>query len=185
MLVLLKHLNQITNKYPWNFVFFTLLIIILHLVFQWLNYTQLWPLSEIMKYTNNWSVKVVFNQSDSLLKLLGLNYYHENNTFFINAVDGNLGWMEINSGCTSLRAWFYWFFTLLIFSGPLRHKLWYLPVGLIIIYLLNLARIASLGIVLNYTPYRFHFFHSILGTVFYGIIFFMWVVWIEKFHRSH
>ncbi len=107
-----------------NALAFSLFVLVFHLIFQWLNNTQLWPFCNSMKHANALAVKLVFNQSNSLLNLLGLNFYNEHYTFYMKAIDGTTGWMEINSGCTPLRAWFYWLLIMLIFPGLWKHKLY-------------------------------------------------------------
>jgi exosortase/archaeosortase family protein len=73
---------------------------------------------------------------------------------------------------------------MIFFPGPWKHKLWYIPTGILVIHLTNLVRIAGLAILrLPFPdPKFFHFFHDyIFKTFFYVVIFLMWYIWYEKF----
>lgn len=184
MLEIAKRIKHLTTQYPYNILIIGLYLLSLHQIFVWLNNTQLHPFAFVMTYSNSWAVNMVFNQTDEILNLLGLKFYHENYTFYTKALDGNIGWMEVKSECTPLLGWFYWFFIMILLPGLWKHKLWFIPLGIILIHIMNLMRIASLGIVLTCTPTKFHFFHDILGTLLYILIFFMWILWVEIFSKT-
>jgi exosortase/archaeosortase family protein len=70
---------------------------------------------------------------------------------------------------------------MLFFPGPWIHKLWFIPLGLIITHLVNVFRIDSLVIILDYYPQHWHFTHDyILRPFFYVVMFGLWVFWVEK-----
>jgi exosortase/archaeosortase family protein len=69
----------------------------------------------------------------------------------------------------------------LIFPGPWRKKLWFIPLGLLIVHLTNLFRIAGLSVVTVTVPEYWDFSHDYLfRPFFYVVIFLLWVWWVEK-----
>lgn len=130
-------------------------------------------------------INILISQVDWILNLTGIQFYREDNTFFITSLDQTTGWMSIDPICTSLRGWFYWIFIMMAVSGPWKHKIWYLPMGIVVIQTINALKICSLGIVLYYSPQKYGTYHEILGYLFYVILFFLWVIWIEKIANTY
>jgi exosortase/archaeosortase family protein len=59
--------------------------------------------------------------------------------------------------------------------------LWYIPLGLVLVYLFNIFRISSIAAVIEQHPDWFKFTHEyFFKYLFYGLIFGMWVLWEEK-----
>ena len=60
-------------------------------------------------------------------------------------------------------------------------RLWYIPLGLALIHLSNLIRIASLVLILLYSPESLAFNHDYTFTIFvYAVIFALWYGWVCK-----
>ena len=89
--------------------------------------------------------------------------------------------IQIIWACSGLKQ-AYIFFCILAFSrGSWVKKLWYIPLGLIVVYLFNIFRIAFIVGYVEYHPNSFEFLHLYLFKyLFYGLIFGMWVLWEEK-----
>ncbi|MDR0427728.1 MAG: exosortase/archaeosortase family protein [Dysgonamonadaceae bacterium] len=65
---------------------------------------------------------------------------------------------------------------------PYWNKLWYIPLGCIILTLYNIIRIGSISMLTRLYPDKFDFFHDgIFRYIYYGIVFILWVVWEEVF----
>ncbi len=74
---------------------------------------------------------------------------------------------------------------ILAYPGKAKHKLWSIPLGIIIINLLNILRIAGLTfIVLRYPEYVDINHHVIFKYTVYFFIFLMWYFWIKYFSAS-
>jgi exosortase/archaeosortase family protein len=94
------------------------------------------------------------------------------------------GYVSVVPECTSLKQWMHWMVIMAFFPGPWKHKLWYIPAGILIIHGVNIFRITGLTLVQIPFPGHFHFFHDyFFKTLFYLVIFGMWVVWVERFRR--
>lgn len=61
------------------------------------------------------------------------------------------------------------------------HKLWYIPVGWVCCYAFNILRIFLICLLIENHPTWFHPLHDyFFKYLFYGMLFLMWVVFIEK-----
>ena len=71
---------------------------------------------------------------------------------------------------------------IIAFPGPWKHKLWYLPLGLIAIHFINVLRIVALAIIVDINPAWLDFNHDYTFTILvYAFVFFLWYVWVNKF----
>lgn len=81
------------------------------------------------------------------------------------------------------------FFSALIIScsGSLTKKIWFIPLGIASIYMLNLFRICALAVLVRIDPAIWELNHKIIfSLVVYSFIFFMWTYWIKiNSKKSH
>ena len=73
-----------------------------------------------------------------------------------------------------------------IYSGKAIHKLWFIPAGLLGIFLINSLRIASLAYIQRYSTVEvFNFTHNYAYVVLvYSFIFLMIKLWMDKFDEA-
>ena len=96
-------------------------------------------------------------------------------------------------GCTGLKQSFIWMCLILtVRSLPAAegasskgrlwlHKLWYIPVGWVLCYAFNILRIFLISLFIEYHPDWFPVLHDyIFKYMFYGMMFLLWVVFVEK-----
>ncbi|MDR3652136.1 MAG: exosortase/archaeosortase family protein [Paludibacter sp.] len=83
--------------------------------------------------------------------------------------------------CTGLKQ-AYIFFCIIAFNrGPWIKKLWYVPFGLVVVYLFNIFRICTITACIEYHPHWFNFLHLyFFKYLYYLVIFGMWVFWEER-----
>jgi exosortase/archaeosortase family protein len=99
-------------------------------------------------------------------------YYAENN-----------GYVYVNTSCSGLKQFYQWVFLILLFPGPWKHKLWFIPLGLIIIHIVNIFRIVGMTYVTINMPQHWDYIHDwVMRPFFYVVMFLLWVWWNEKFH---
>ena len=73
----------------------------------------------------------------------------------------------------------------LAYPGPGRRKLWFIPVGILGIYLLNVVRVAALALNHFYAHQSVDFNHHYTFTfVVYGCIFLLWMLWARWGQRA-
>ncbi|HEY9113464.1 MAG TPA: archaeosortase/exosortase family protein [Bacteroidales bacterium] len=117
------------------------------------------------------------------LHVLGYNIRTLNTTIYFPDING---YIEVNGSCSGLKQFYQWTVLMLLFPGPWKHKLWYIPLGIFIIHLNNILRIIILSVIIENWPDYWHFAHDwILRPFFYVIIFTLWVIWVEKIRPKY
>jgi len=88
----------------------------------------------------------------------------------------------LDRGCMGRNVMLGYAALIAVFPGKFIHKLWYIPMGLFIITLVNMFRISGLAITAyccpEYSDINHHFVFKIVAWV---VIFFLWVIWFNKF----
>lgn len=143
-----------------------------------------------------------------------LNYYDFQRSgvylYFENSLRVDIIW-----GCTGLKQYIMFSFILLFYFGPVKKKLWYLPMSILILAIINILRLAIICIIIKdpfpawfipvnewynnrvwentqevywqfYTDW-FHVFHKDIFTwVYYdGVIFLLWLIWEERVNKPY
>lgn len=96
-------------------------------------------------------------------------------------VDGTGGlWIGDNCNAISLFALFTGF--IIVYPGSWKIKVLFIPIGILIIQLLNVARVVGLAILDTYSRTWTEFNHTYTFTIcIYGVIFLLWIYWVNKF----
>ena len=117
--------------------------------------------------------------SYSLLKWLGFNVTLNDLNVIRHLGSGN--GVHIVWSCTGIKQAYILFCILAFSRGPWKHKLWYIPLGLLCVYLFNILRITFIAGVIDSHPQQFEFWHEhVTKYAFYAMIFGLWVIWEEK-----
>jgi exosortase/archaeosortase family protein len=115
------------------------------------------------------------------LLLLG---YHIHGRYVNEIFFDNHTYIVVIWGCTAIKQAFIFLCIMIFTQGPWKPKLWFVPLGLFIIYLFNILRIFLIALVVQSHPEHFYIFHEvILKYLFYGVIFLYWVIWEEKINQ--
>jgi exosortase/archaeosortase family protein len=74
---------------------------------------------------------------------------------------------------------------ILAYPGRIISKTWYIPMGIILIIIINILRITSLVIIMKYYPQYVDINHEVIFhyTV-YILTFLLWLIWINKFSNK-
>ncbi len=87
--------------------------------------------------------------------------------------------------CSGLKQMYIYFCIIAFYRGPWKHKLWYIPMGLGVVYLLNVTRITVICAVAHSNLQLADFLHThVLKYIFYAFIFLLWLIWEEKFAKK-
>lgn len=88
----------------------------------------------------------------------------------------------INETCSGFKQMYQVLVLFLLFPGPWKHKLWYIPMGIAAMFLINIARVVGLSFTMIYWPAQWDFIHLwVLRPFYYLVLFLLWVIWVEKF----
>ena len=167
---------------------FVVLIISFHYLYLGWQALDYWPIKGTIDKLMLWAVDMAYNQSCWLLE----NVFHLDLTTvsdirYISTPNNEGGWARaiIAPECASLKQWLHWLFLMIIFPGPWKHKLWYIPAGLVVVEWTNVVRICGVIMMQIPWPNSFHIAHDYIFKVFfYLIIFLMWVLWVECFKNK-
>ncbi len=89
--------------------------------------------------------------------------------------------LGVFEGCNSINVMIVFIAFLFAFKGSWKKLAWFLPLGLVLIYIANLARVVLLYYVAEYWRQYFYYIHKYLFTAaIYLIVFILWWCWIEK-----
>lgn len=93
--------------------------------------------------------------------------------------------LNVFEGCNGLNVMIVFVAFLFAFGGPLKPLAVFLPAGIVIIHLVNLARINLLFYLsLNY-PAEFYYYHKYFFTAtLYLIVFALWVFWVLRYNDN-
>lgn len=132
----------------------------------------------------------VYQSSAWIVELFGVNVaafdelkidgqLHQNVFYYA----GTNGYVYVNVSCSGLKQFYQWFFLMILYPGPWKNKLWFIPTGLVIIHIVNIMRILGMIAVTIYLPEKWHLMHDYVARpFFYVVMFFLWVWWNERYY---
>lgn len=167
---------------------FILLIFSFHFIYLGWQAIDFWPVRPYVDDLFQYASSLLFDQSCNILEnVLGIDIITIDRSIGIMNNEGRYSFVTVAPECTSLKQWLHWLFLMLLFPGPWKHKLWYIPLGLVIIEWVNVVRITGILLLMRPFPNSFSFSHDYLfKTLFYFVIFLMWVLWTELFlHKKN
>ncbi|PCJ84831.1 MAG: exosortase family protein XrtF [Flavobacteriales bacterium] len=96
-------------------------------------------------------------------------------------IDGTHGvWIGAECNGLDLLALFIGF--IIAYPGLLKRKLIYIPIGMLLIHVLNIIRITALCMITYHAPEYLDFNHTYTFTfLVYGFVFWLWYLWTIKF----
>ncbi len=164
--------------------------ILLFFHFLYKNTTDIFSKWEFYRNSSEFLSVAVYHWVEALVKITGIPFEafdfltkdsHLYKRAFLHY--GNLDYnvIYVSWGCSGFKQFYQWIFLMILFPGPWKHKLWYIPAGLAVIYGVNVLRIYSLLITTMYSPDNVHFVHDdIVRPFFYVVMFALWVFWNDK-----
>jgi exosortase family protein XrtF len=126
---------------------------------------------------------LVTEQSSAILNLFGWEteaYEHTSKpTTYIATEEKAI--VSVYEGCNGLNVVVVFLSFLLAFGPYTKKMFWFIPLGIVVIHLSNLARIVLLAVVSEHLPGFLYFTHKYLFTAFiYLFVFLLWVWWVMK-----
>ena len=91
---------------------------------------------------------------------------------------------RIVEGCNGISVIILFISFVVAFSGNLKNTLVFIFGGSLLIYILNILRIAMLIVLIYHFPEQNHLLHGVLfPAIIYGAVFILWVIWVNKFSK--
>ncbi|RYU80293.1 exosortase X [Hymenobacter persicinus] len=89
--------------------------------------------------------------------------------------------VRVGNPCNGLVLYALFAGFVLAFPGPWRRKLWFIPLGIALIYVLNIVRVGALAINHLYYHESVDFNHHYTFTfIVYACIFLLWMLWARR-----
>ncbi len=182
-----QKIKQFSEK-PWSgTVYFMVILVISH--FLW-KYTVLGDESDLAVSFFGLNISGPFNfMADHIaltvhrfLNFVGytLNFEPYNILRFENGNAVRIVW-----ACSGIKQAYIFFCLIALYRGPLSKKLWYIPLGIVVIYVFNIFRITAITAIVHTHPHWFDLVHEhLFKYLFYAMIFGMWILWDEKFSKN-
>jgi len=129
-----------------------------------------------------WLNRVVGVQSSVLLNWIGYSSdtIPGNNQTVVRI--SNVSMVGVGNPCNGLELFILFSGFILCFPGNRHSKLWFIPIGIIIIHIANVIRSMSLALIQYHDPASLDFNHHYTFTVIvYAIIFALWMYWVNKY----
>jgi len=126
---------------------------------------------------------IVSENVASLLNLTGqqITLSHSSGSPYISFFNGDEIVINVFEGCNGLNVMIVYLAFLFAFSGGAKKTVYFLMLGLGVIYLANLARVLLLYEVALHFPSSLYFFHKYFFTgVLYLIVFILWYFWVQQ-----
>ncbi len=128
----------------------------------------------------------VADQTVGLLELVG--YYadakqHEEE-LSVKILIENQYVARVIEGCNSISLIILFVAFIVAFSGSIKATIIFSLLGSILIYIINIIRIAFLTVMIYKFPNYQEFLHNLMfPAIIYGTIFLLWVIWVNKFSK--
>jgi exosortase/archaeosortase family protein len=144
----------------------------------WTIQLDAWPLYGFMSAASDLSVDLVYRQSTWFIThVLNITITQDNNAFYCQNGSG----LILNQSCSGIKQIMQFAILMLFFPGPWKRKLWFIPLGMIIVHFTNVLRIILLTVVAEHWPDKIKYAHdNWLRIMFYVVIFALWLLWVEK-----
>jgi exosortase family protein XrtF len=97
---------------------------------------------------------------------------------------GILGYngLTIGAPCDGVILYALFIIFIVAFPGPLKHKLWFIPVGAFTVFYVNVIRIVALAIIMSINEEWLAFNHDYTFTILvYAYVFALWMIWVKQF----
>lgn len=174
--------SYLTRNRLWPIIDVLLFVIItwgFH-IFWWSFYQHIYGISSFAAIAD-WLAEAVYIISawiDAHIMRMDIVLYWKNLIHF-NA--NNTG-IVINESCSGFKQMWQVVVLFLLFPGPWKHKLWFIPAGMFAMFVTNIIRVVLLSVVMIHWPEHWDFIHLwVLRPFYYVVIFALWVWWVEKF----
>ncbi len=88
----------------------------------------------------------------------------------------------IGDPCNGVMVMAVYVIFIIAYPGPWKHRLWFVPLGLLLVHAINAVRVSALSIIVTYNYNWLTFNHDYtFYIVVYGCVFLLWWLWVKRF----
>jgi len=192
---ILSSVKKIINKYHLyalkDIICFMVILLFFHVI--WKIFVSDIIAINFVRSSSQYLAEKVYLSSIWVLDVFNVNVTYFDQLTIDGATRGNViyyaennGYVSVNSSCSGFKQFYQWIFLMLIFPGPWKQKIWFIPMGLLIVHIVNIFRIVGMTYVTINIPEHWDYIHDwIMRPFFYIVMFLLWVWWNEKFHLKN
>ena len=125
----------------------------------------------------------IINSADVVLMDIGYKTFKvlQDHDYQVIGIDGSNG-VWVGSNCNAITLFTLFAVFIIAYPGNQKHKFWFVPLGIIIIHVINILRVVALAMIANAYPHYLNFNHPFTFTfLVYSFIFGLWMLWVNKF----
>ena len=172
-------IENVKKKELSGIVFFFLLLFLSYCI--WKFSAKFLNTDEHLKGIYTLLIRADANLTRYILNLLTIDTTTDGSILFFS----NQKAILITPQCSGLQHIFEICFILLFYSGPAKHKVWYIPLSIILIYLAAVIHLVILGIFMFNRADLFSWAHNNLSRwVFFSFFFGIWLIWEELIRKK-
>ncbi len=174
-------INQIKNKYNTLNDIFKLVINAAILLLIWIIFYSFlkniaW-IKEIYELMTIYFTNFLTNATKLSLNLIG---YEAEVVGKIVRIVGTYG-VYLDKGCLARNLMGIFAGFVIAYPGKIKHKLWFVPMGIFIIIILNIFRLSGLAILVECCPEKVEFnHHYVFKIIVFAFTFLLWYIWVFK-----
>lgn len=131
-------------------------------------------------------VRQIINLCQWILEQMGYKTFasRDVNDMQVFGVDGSNG-VWIGGPCNGITLMFLFAIFVIAYPGSIKNKLWYVPLGILIVHTINIIRIIALALISYYNYEYLDFNHTYTFTFLaYSAVFGLWMLWVNKFSNT-
>lgn len=140
--------------------------------------------SDGSEYYPDYFTNLVAKQSDALLDAFGYNSQitnHPDEPSMKLIINGKFV-ARVVEGCNSISVIILFVSFIIAFAGEFKTTFLYILAGSVLVYVVNLFRIAILSVGLYHYPWRREELHTVVfPLIIYGMVFLLWMFWVNRF----
>ena len=175
----MRFLRDPRYKHFQDVFWFAVITLAIHYSYRfWANSLHYWPIQAWMNDMQQALTRWIFIQSSWVDQhILHISLRVQDRTIYFD----NGSWISINGSCAGDKQILQFMLLILIWPGLWKRKLWFVPLGMVIIHCTNILRIVLLSVVSSTRPEWWHQAHnSVLRGMFYVVILVLWIIWVER-----
>lgn len=142
--------------------------------------------SDGSRFYPDYITNLVAKQSQSLIDATGYNAEvlpHPNEPS-MKLIVNNKFVARVVEGCNSISVIILFISFIIAFAGNFKMTFLYVLAGSVLIYTVNLIRIAILSIGLYNYPWRREILHTVIfPLIIYGMVFLLWMFWVNRYTK--
>jgi exosortase family protein XrtF len=144
--------------------------------------------SDGSKYYPDYLTNLVAKQSQSVLQTMGYDATiakHPNEPSMKLIINKKFV-ARVVEGCNSVSIIILFISFIIAFAGKFKTTFFYILAGSVLIYAVNLFRIAILSVGLYHYPWRKEILHTVIfPLIIYGMVFLLWMFWVNRFTKTN